>query len=92
MARRGRALFNNQVAGITDVFSFVAQELLQGYNTCKNVLGSSTNELPADQIHYLADCLKFMVFAHLFYGEEQVVKSLLDQLKIFQTSQSSSQL
>jgi len=44
--KKGKSLFLNQ--GVTDVFTFVVQEILTAYKTSKTYLADLVNELPND--------------------------------------------
>jgi hypothetical protein len=50
--KRGRVLFTNK-GGVTDVFSFVIQEVLTSFNTAKTYMGEKLTEMSPDQLSYL---------------------------------------
>jgi hypothetical protein len=50
-SKKGKSLFTNQ--GVTDVFTFVTQEILNAFKTSKTYLGEQVNELPNDQLSYI---------------------------------------
>jgi hypothetical protein len=80
--KRGRALFQNK-SNITDVFSFVLNELLTSYNTAKIYLGERTSDLGPEQISYVDICLRFIFFAYVFFPEEVKVKQLFEKVRNF---------
>ena len=50
-SKKGKSLFLNQ--GVSDVFTFVTQEILTAFKTSKTYLGEQVNELPNDQLSYI---------------------------------------
>ena len=79
--KKGKSLYLNQ--GVTDVFSFVVQEILTAYKTSKTYLGELVNELPNDQLQYIDQCFKFVALSQVFYAEETTVKDLFDRIRAF---------
>ena len=47
-SKKGKSMFLNQ--GVTDLFTFVVQEILAAFKTSKTYLGELANELPKDQL------------------------------------------
>lgn len=87
--KRGKVLFSNQ--GVIDVFTFVVDEILSAYKTTKTYLGEKVTELPAEQITYLDQCLKFVFFAYTFFQEEKVVRTLFDKIRSFSSTSTGSE-
>lgn len=68
---------------MTDVFSFVLQEILTAYKTSKTYLGEQVSELPPDQLPYLDHCLKFIALSQILFASETVVKDFFDKIRVF---------
>ena len=79
--KRGKVLFVNR--GVTDVFSFVLQELLSAFRSAKTYLNESVSGLAEGQVEYLEQCLRFLFFAYVFYQEEPVVRETFDKLRSY---------
>lgn len=76
---------------MTDVFSFVIQEVVTGFNTCKTYMGEKMAEMGPDQLSYLDQCVRFLFFSYVFFNEEPKVKAFFDRVRSFAAVQDQSQ-
>ena len=70
--KRGRLLFDGH-QGIQDVFTYVVDEVIAAFTTCKNALKKQVSPLGRDHIFFINECLRFSFYAYLFYNTEEVI-------------------
>jgi hypothetical protein len=70
--KRGRFLFS-QTEAAQDVFTFVLDEILSAHTSSKNYLKGKVNNLHKDQILFVNECIRFMVYSYIFFNDEQVI-------------------
>jgi hypothetical protein len=70
--KRGRFLFS-QTEAAQDVFTFVLDEILSAHTSSKNYLKGKVSNLHKDQILFVNECIRFMVYSYIFFNDEQVI-------------------
>ena len=78
--KRGRFLFSQSEAA-QDVFSFVLEEVLTAYHSAKNVLKGRVNNLNKDQVLFVNECLRFLIYSFIFFNDEEVIQNFFNKVK-----------
>jgi len=79
--KRGRFLFSQSEAA-QDVFSYVLDEVLMAYESNKTCQKCRISNMPKDQLLFLNECLRFMVYAYMFFNDEPVVSNFFNSVKV----------
>ena len=77
--KRGRFLFS-QTEAAQDVFSFVLEEVLTAHTSSKNYLKGRVSNLQKDQILFVNECIRFMVYSYIFFNDEPVIQTFFNKV------------
>lgn len=78
--KRGRFLFSQSQAA-QDVFSYVLDEVLMTYESNKTCQKCRVSNLAKDHLLFVNECLRFMVYAYIFFNDEPVVSGFFNAIK-----------
>ena len=63
------------------MFTYIIDELITAYTTCKDCFKRQVSPLGRDHILFLNECLRFSFYAYLFYNTEEVIQGFFNKIK-----------
>ena len=72
------------------MFTFVLDEVLSAHTSSKNYLKGKVNNLQKDQILFVNECVRFMVYSYIFFNDEQVIQTFFSKVNKMTSAKKST--